>query len=84
MSEQYPGQHDDEARRAVGEGLLKHLVQRGVVDPPGHEVEAGSEDLGVRAGMEAVKEQHQAYIALLAIGAMEEANANRAAQGGGE
>ncbi len=85
MNEQYPGQYRDEARRAVGEGLLKHLVQRGVVDPPIEDVpEAGPEESSPRAGMEAAKEEHQAYIALLAMGAMEEANANRAAQGGGE
>ncbi len=72
MSEQYPGQNADEARRAVGEGLLKHLVQRGVVDPP-PEPEADPEGPSVRENMETVKEQHQANIALLAIGAMQAA-----------
>ncbi len=83
MSEQYPGQYRDEAHRELGEGLLKHLVQRGVVDPP---PEADPEGPSVRAKMELAKEQHQANIALLAIGAMEAAQANgdRAAQGGGE
>ncbi len=33
MSEQYPGQYEDEARRALGEGLLAHLAARDVIDP---------------------------------------------------
>ncbi len=84
MSEQYPGQYEDEARRAIGEGLLGHLAARDVIAPlppaPSDEPEGPS----VRAKMELAKEEHQAYIALLAIGAMEAAQANRAAQGGGE
>jgi hypothetical protein len=79
----YPNRERDEHRRAVGEGLLKHLVQRGVVDPPlepsGDPEGEPSGDLegpSVRAKMELAKEQHQAYIALLAIGAMEQAQAN--------
>ena len=71
----YPNRERDEARRAVGEGLLKHLVQRGVVDPP-PEAEAELEGPLVREKMELAKEEHQAYIALLAIGAMEAAQAN--------
>jgi hypothetical protein len=33
MSEQYLGQNADEARRALGEGLLAHLAARDVIDP---------------------------------------------------
>jgi hypothetical protein len=84
MSEQYLGQYEDEARRAIGEGLLAHLAARDVIAPLPPAPEAEPEGPSVRAGMEAAKEEHQAYIALLAMGAMEAAQANRAAQGGGE
>ncbi len=66
--EQYPGQYDDEARRKVGEGLLAHLVDRGVVDPPTPEPdEVNPATPSFRAQFEQMKREREQSLAQLAM-----------------